>query len=207
MIAFLVFQQQELMHSYGVDSSERRAIPFVLAGISILLSWFGYRILQILPSFFPQIVAVHQFQIPWWISAPSALALYGILYSLFDRFFGGGSFCRSVRLSIHQTWNVISICADGENVYSQSLMASLNSINPDRIVLSYQYLLKLKPHFSKDNSMHYGTSQLMIEMKGAVVKEPIVGEYYTDRGRQSFGEIFLSRTSPERIGTDIANAS
>ena len=93
----------------------------------------------------------------------------------------------------------MSVCLDDDYVYSESLMACLVSTNPDRKNLKYEYLLKLKPHASKDNHMHYGTCHLMVELERGRVREPIIGDYYTDRGRQSFGEIFLFRSSQPEL--------
>src|SRR6266849_5071916 len=63
------------MHGYSTDSGERRVVPLLLASVAIALGWVSSRIL-----------AVTNLVVPWWLDAPSSLAFYGALNSLFDRY-------------------------------------------------------------------------------------------------------------------------
>ena len=62
------------MHPYATDSSERKQVPLILAGFAIAAAWGLTRLLMVL-----------DFQIAWWIDAPSTMLFYGIFYTLFDK--------------------------------------------------------------------------------------------------------------------------
>jgi hypothetical protein len=64
------------MHGYSTDSGEKKIVSLLLASGAIALAWVSSRIL-----------AVMHISMPWWLDAPSSLAFYGALYSLFDRYF------------------------------------------------------------------------------------------------------------------------
>src|SRR5258708_37900032 len=62
------------MHGYSTDSDERRVVPLLLAFFAISLAWLSSKLL----------VVIH-LSMPWWVDAPSLMAFYGVLYTLFDR--------------------------------------------------------------------------------------------------------------------------
>src|SRR5260370_25003573 len=62
------------MHGYSTDSSERRIVPLSLALLAIALAWVTSKSL-----------ATAHLSLPWWADAPSSMAFYGVLYTLFDR--------------------------------------------------------------------------------------------------------------------------
>src|SRR5438093_12377362 len=76
------------MHGYSTDSSERRIVPLLLALLAIALAWATSRFL-----------AAAHLSVPWWVDAPSSIAFYGALYTLFDRFLWRSSFVHKVGLA------------------------------------------------------------------------------------------------------------
>ena len=62
------------MHTYSIDTEERKNILFFLAVISIIFSWSFYKIL-----------GYYQIFLPWWIESPSVLFFYGLLFVIFDK--------------------------------------------------------------------------------------------------------------------------
>jgi len=62
------------MHSYCIDTNERKNVILMIVIISIVLNMSlikyidGYNII-----------------IPWWIESPSVFLVYGILYKFFDK--------------------------------------------------------------------------------------------------------------------------
>ncbi len=63
------------MHGYSTDASERRIVPLYLALLAIALAWVTSKSL-----------ATAHLSVPWWADAPSSIAFYGVLYTLFDKY-------------------------------------------------------------------------------------------------------------------------
>src|SRR5260370_30832595 len=76
------------MHGYSTDSSERRIVPLLLALLAIALAWATSKIL-----------AATHLGVPWWMDAPSSMAFYGALYTLFDRYLWRNSFAHKLGLA------------------------------------------------------------------------------------------------------------
>ena len=196
------------MHPYATDSDERRLIPFLLAGLAMVGAWAAG----------PLLGWVHV-QMPWWLQAPSALGLYGTLYEVFDRTvwrwtlfnriglvklpnlngrwlgrvttsFDEHASSHPVHVNIRQTWTKLCIELDGKDSRSHSLVAGLVVQDSPVPVLSYQYLNEPQPDATPTMAMHYGTALLRL-----VTMTSLEGQYYSGRGRGTFGSIGLSKTA------------
>jgi len=62
------------MHTYSINTEERKNILLFLAVVSIIFSWSFYKIL-----------GYYQFSLPWWIESPSVLFFYCLLFMIFDK--------------------------------------------------------------------------------------------------------------------------
>jgi hypothetical protein len=194
------------MHPYSTDSNERKIIPFLIAGAAIATAWGLASLLR-----------WARIEIPWWLDAPSALSIYGILYALLDRKLWRLSFLHrvglvkvpilegrwqghittsfdehgvrhAVQVRITQTWTGLNFSLQGRDSKSHSLVAALMVEAPQGPVLSYQYLNEPLPQAKETMQIHYGTARLTLASSGK-----LNGEYYSGRGRQNVGSIELER--------------
>jgi hypothetical protein len=192
------------MHEYSINSKERLHVPFYLAVISIGL----IHILKVIIN------------LPEWIPIPSAFAIYGGLYKLFDKYIWKWKWLRSTgliqtpnmngnwmmettssltdykityegRLCIGQTWTRISLFFEGSNATSTSQMASIAIQNHSLFALEWEYLSRKKPEYSREDYMHYGITRL--QWTGSDSMNTLEGDYYTDRSRHNYGEVKIKK--------------
>lgn len=193
------------MHSYSIDTQERKNILLFLAAISIFLSWSVYRVLN-----------NYQIILPWCVEIPSILFFYGLLFVIFDKW--GWNIFRKIgfvktpnlngkwdghlktsfnehasgikaTLKIFQTWTKIKITLLTEQSSSYSETASFVIEAPEGKYLSYQYINEPKPNSTKTMSIHRGTVRILFNEK----ENTLVGEYYSGRDRQNFGSLNFKR--------------
>jgi hypothetical protein len=194
------------MHGYSTDSGERRVVPLLLAFVAIALAWLSSRIL-----------AVTHLSVPWWLDAPSGLALYGALYTLFDRYFWRNgllfklglvripdltgrwhgylvsSFDGHVKrhdlmINIFQSWTRIVIFLTTATSMSRSCAAMIQVDDPEGVALIYQYQNQPLADAMRTMHMHYGTAMLSLSNGGC-----LMGDYYAGRDRRTFGRICCRR--------------
>ena len=194
------------MHGYSTDSDERRVVPLFLALVAISLAWLSSKFL-----------AVIHFSIPWWVDAPSLMAFYGALYTLFDRHLWRNSFvCKSglVRIpnlagcwrgylissfdghakrhnlviNIFQTWTQLAVFLATTTSISRSCAAVIQVGDPEGVALIYQYQNQPLADATRTMHMHYGTAMLRVSNGGC-----LVGDYYSGRDRRTFGRICCRR--------------
>ena len=92
--------------------------------------------------------------------------------------------------TIEQTWRRILISMEFEDSISTSLGTSfITDTIPPR--LHYYYRNEPKPSAPEEAAVHYGTTDLRYNEDAEVLE----GEYFTDRFRQTSGEIVLERGS------------
>jgi hypothetical protein len=192
------------MTGYGTDSGERTAVPVIIAFVSIAIAWVVGSAL-----------AAANVVIPWYLDAPSPLALFGILMLLFDRWvwrlgvLRAGRLVRvpdltgtwtgtlhtnfdqtprDVTLRIHQTWRTILIVFETNQSRSRSRVAAIFTSDPEGAVLTYQYVND--PNAATDPALqtHLGTSSLRLAGGNR-----LIGDYYSGRGRSTYGEIDVRR--------------
>jgi len=196
------------MHGFSTDSTERRIVPLVLACAAIFLAWLSSKFL----------VAVH-LTVPWWLDAPSLMAIYGALYTLFDRYLWRSRFvcklglvkipdlagrwngyllssfdshAKRHHLIIHifQSWTQITVYLTTVASMSRSCAAVIHVSDPEGALLVYQYQNQPLADAMKTMHMHYGTAMLRLANDGC-----LVGDYYAGRDRCTFGRIFCRRQS------------
>jgi SMODS-associating 2TM, beta-strand rich effector domain len=208
------------MHGYSTDSGERRVVPLLLASAAIILAWVSSRIL-----------AITQLSVPWWLDAPSSLAFYGVLYSLFDTYlwrnglvsklglaripnlagrwngylissFDGHAKRHHFVINIFQSWTHIAIFLTTATSMSRSCAAMIQVDDPDGVALIYQYQNQPLADAMKTMHMHYGTAVLKVSNGDC-----LSGDYYAGRDRRTFGRICCRRqlgsprTDPESVYT------
>jgi hypothetical protein len=193
------------MHSYSIDTEERKSILLFLAIVSIVLTWSFYNLLN-----------YFKFILPWWVENPSVLFFYGLLFIIFDRwiwkFFRRINFIKvpnlfgewngylktsfdehsskiKATLRIFQTWTRIKILLTTEHSISHSETASIVMATPEGKYLSYQYINEPKSDAVKTMSIHRGTVRLLFNEK----ENTLIGEYYSGRDRQNFGSLNFKR--------------
>jgi len=194
------------MHSYSIDTEERKNILLALAIISIFLSWGLFKVLN---NF--------KISLPWWVESPSVLSFYGLIFVIFDRWvwklfrkysliktpdlngewkgylkssFDDHAAQITATLRIFQTWTKIKIMLNTELSVSQSETASIIIDAPEGKYLSYQYINEPVASAVKTMSIHRGTSRLLFNEKD----DTLVGEYYCGRNRENFGSLNFMRT-------------
>lgn len=205
------------MHTYATDANDRESIPLWLAALAVAATLFLNYLLKAL-----------NFQVPWWIDAPSVMGFYGLLYELFDnllwrlRFkaihlseipnlrgtwvgvvkssYGGGTETRGVILYVRQTWSKLSVQVETETSRSFSTMAVVNTSNSSEPGLKYEYINEPGTFSVQTMQTHRGTANLRLTPDGAILK----GEYYTGRGRQNIGDMVFHKISTQFLTRETA---
>jgi len=192
------------MHSYSIDSNERPTIYLILAAISILATFT-------LNLIFGKL----NLTIPWFVETPSVMSIYGLLCLCFTKVFwklnllhkiglvntpvligkwngevqssfDQHSSKQEVVIEIKQDWTNIQICLRGKNSNSKSQNASITV--QDGLRLTYDYLNEPSPDANQNMNIHRGTAILELSSDGS-----FEGEYYSGRGRQSFGRLKMEK--------------
>jgi len=193
------------MHPYSIDTKERRNIYFVLAIISIILSWILNRILLNC-----------NVELPWWAESPSVLLFYSLTYTVFNKWgwkifnkigliktpnisgnwtghlqtsFDEHSSEIEANLTIFQNWTKIKIILKTEESTSRSETASIITDVPEGKYLNYQYINEPKSYSANTMHIHRGTTRLLYDDN----EESLIGEYFTGRDRQNFGSFNFSK--------------
>jgi hypothetical protein len=200
------------MHSYQIEEDIK--VRKIL--IAVIISIFAAYTLSVILRAYPKISL-------WWIDYPSVLGFYGIFIWLFDNYFWksnliqnwswlctpnlGGVWDVEIRSSfdnfetpvqckmyIKQTGSKILISLDTETSISHSVHAAiLNSEKLHDYELMFNYINEPKGDSKSSLNIHYGTSWLQIspDQSGD-------GEYFTGRGRQTFGRIKITKKSEQK---------
>jgi hypothetical protein len=210
------------MHGYSTDSGERRVVPLLLASAAIALAWVSSRILS-----------VTHLLVPWWLDAPSSLALYGTLYALFDSYlwrnglvsklglvripnlagqwrgyllssFDGHQKRYHIVITIFQSWTHIAVFLTTATSMSRSCAAVIQVDDPEGVALIYQYQNQPLADAMKTMHMHFGTAMLRVSNDDC-----LVGDYYAGRDRRTFGRIYCRRQlrSPQTDAESVHTAS
>ena len=201
------------LHSYELEG--RGKVNVALAVLSVSLVW----LLDVGLS-------VANFEPQWWVSVPSFAGFYSVLYWLFDSHiwrwrlwwhlgllrvpdlngvwagsvdssYGPKGSTHAVSISIAQKWSKLLVRFETEQSQSHSMSGTLrvtDVVNPE---LSYLYINRPKSPAPETMEIHRGTATL--ELKGDVLE----GDYYTGRGRMTFGSIRLTRIKNVRCGRKI----
>ncbi|MCY4436194.1 MAG: hypothetical protein OXE05_02530 [Chloroflexi bacterium] len=191
------------VHPYQADSREWVLVS--LAIVSVLLVW----LLDVgLDSI--------SFEPPWWISAPSFVGIYTLLYKVFDLHLWRLGLLRSLKLVevpdlngkwsgwvksshtqstvanpvsvyIRQSWSKIVFRLETEHSRSNSIAAAIRTDDLPYPEFVHLYVNEPKSTALDTMNIHKGTATL--ELKGTILE----GEYYSGRGRREFGTLRLCR--------------
>jgi len=192
------------MHAYSTDSDERRVVPLLLALVAISLAWLSSKLL-----------ALTHLSVPWWVDAPSLMAFYGALYTLFDKRLWRNAFvCKlglvkipnlagcwrgylissfdgkrhNLVINIFQTWTQLAVFLATTSSISRSCAAVIQVGDPDGVALIYQYQNQPLADATRTMHMHFGTAMLRVSNEDC-----LVGDYYSGRDRRTFGRICCRR--------------
>lgn len=206
------------MHSYASDSIDRRVSPWVIAVLSVAITYL-----------FNLTAKALNITIPWWCEAPSVMSVYGLLYILYNRWVWRWSFgpfqlsripnCNGTwygeatsthdggtifagMLTVHQTWTKIAVQFRTSSSISYSRMAALNVTPGASEGLIYEYTND--PHATAAESMHAhrGFIFLKLSTDGCCLE----GDYYTGRDRANQGRLKLQRVARKILSLSQAKA-
>lgn len=198
------------MHQYSTDSGERLWVPIrigIAAVVVVYLVQWGLAAAEVSP--------------PWWLAAPGILGTYWGLFGLFDRWLwrmplvravasvripdlqgswsgtveqtsGEGSSQRQATVDIKQRWSSISIALKTGESTSMSHVAGFETEQAGEAALVYEYLNEPRADAVETMATHRGFARVKLELSGPQVTR-LNGDYYTGRGRETFGVINLSR--------------
>lgn len=193
-------------HTYSTDSRERERVLLGLALLAVGAAWCLSHVLH-----------VTKVAVPWWLDAPSTMGFYGIFFKLFDSYAWRVDFLRRVgvlevpvlagewtghvissfddhkkpyrvKVQIGQTWTHIMVTLSSDSSLSHTLTAAIEVHAPEGVVFSYQYENQPKPDAVKTMEIHVGTARLVYTPENS-----LEGYYYSGRGRQEHGKLFLER--------------
>jgi len=192
------------VHAYATDTTDRKVLPVIIGIIAVAIA-----------------VAIHsvlthwRIVIPWFMDFPSILALYWLLYALWNavvwRWRVGpwnlsqipdlsGSWAGSLtslpenrelkcELRIKQTWSAMSLEMRTATSTSWSTMAAVFSKGSPHFGVRYEYTNEPGVLSEPAMQIHKGTAQLRYLPEGNRLK----GDYYTGRGRSTFGSLEFAR--------------
>lgn len=185
------------MHEYATDASDRSRAPIIFAVISVVIAiWIHSRNLPV----------------PWWVETPSYMAIYGIIYQVYERFlwrwFSGipdlrGTWKGMIRsnynggtgipasLHIQQNWKHICVRIKTGDSWSSSTMAALNTDSAREPGLKYEYLNEPNIRSVSTMQIHRGTARMRLLPD----KVRLEGEYYTGRERMNTGSLEFKHVS------------
>jgi hypothetical protein len=185
----------------------------VLSAVSLAVVWA-----------FNGIVKAFWREVPIWIETPSVVAVLVALYALFDRHLWSWPVFRMFRvvdfpdlrgrwtgrvrstdsreaeavLEIDQTASKVIVSLYTEGSQSVSQIADFKPATNGALQLHYSYRNEPAPHSPGSMQIHVGTGALTYFEDMNVLE----GEYYTGRGRQTYGTMrfqFDSRTVLRRF--------
>ena len=161
----------------------------------------------------------------WWIETPGALAIVGILYSLFDKYFWSWKIFRVLgivdfpdlrgrwageiissykdeetniltRLEIFQTASVLVVSLYTSDSYSVSSSASIIKGDDGFDILRYGYVNYPLAISVDTMKIHHGFASLKFFQD---INE-LRGEYFTSRDRGTYGTMRFQYENSKRIG-------
>ena len=206
------------MHSYASDSYDRKVAPWVIVGIAVVVA-FAYS----------AVVAWRKIEVPWWVETPSIMLVYGIVYWLYNnrawkwRLWGwrlseilefSGTWFGDIHsnhaegtklqgmMHVHQTWTDLCVEFDFQESRSYSVMAAVNVTPGSTEGLTFQYTNAPRHDATAAMNMHVGFNHFRLSPDGKALE----GDYFSGRGRQTFGWMKLVRIGQERVTYEQAEA-
>lgn len=205
------------MHSYATDAKDRELIPLWIAATAVAASLFLSSSLKAL-----------NWEVPWWVDAPSVMGFYGLFYQWFDKFlwyqkigfisfssipnlqgtwvgiihssYGGGIDVPGIIIYVRQSWSQINIRLVTEKSSSYSIMAAVNTQESSEPSLKYEYMNEPSALAEETMQSHRGTANLRLSSDG----NSLQGDYFSGRGRQNIGTMEFKLISREYLPRDEA---
>ena len=204
------------MHAYASDSIDRKVVPWVIAAVAVATAYL-----------YSGIITWLKWEIPWWVEAPSILSVYGLGHWVYSRHvwrrhvlglklssipdFSGTWFGRlessdphvaelAGMMTIHQTWTNICVEFECEKSRSFSLMAVVNVTPGMTEGLTFEYANSPRHDATETMNAHVGLNHLRLSPGG----ETLEGDYFSGRGRQTFGRMTLRRVGVDRMSFERA---
>jgi hypothetical protein len=194
------------VHGFNIDTDERRNVVFALAVLGVGAAYGLNRLLD-----------VTEMTIPWWFDAPASFGFFGLFYWLFDQWVWRLPVWRTLRListpdlsgrwsgyitsshdlgtdhkvtvDISQSWTGISVVLTGAGSRSYSTTAVLRAKAPGGPELTHTYRNEPLARAVGTMNIHHGTATMRLTDD----HRSLEGDYYTGRGRETYGSIKLQR--------------
>jgi hypothetical protein len=197
------------MHEYIVSNHDRKFTYYffaILSGIVAIGATFALKAISDASGIV--------------IAAPSGIALYGLLFFLFDQFFWKWPYLYKLGLvkipdlngdwkaeisssatgnkieaavKINQTYCKIRIHLETDKSDSLSHMAAIDMATPNMFTLRYEYSAEFRRNNAAEILRHYGVTSVKLKSDDHRLLEKHSANYYTEQGRDSHGEITFSK--------------
>lgn len=106
-------------------------------------------------------------------------------------------------MRIRQTWTRMDIELETNQSVSRTTMSALYEEQPGDAGLKYEYVSEPRNLSIQTMQTHRGVCKLTISLNSKV--HQLSGDYFTGRGRETYGEIMLKRVSSKNLNFDEAN--
>ncbi len=198
------------MHAYSVWSDEHKVVLFWIATISVAAAsavHFAFTVIPVgitAPSAFVIYgVLLFGFDNQFWkwrflrkIGLVRTPNFNGLWDGTFNSSLTQGR-SQTGTLEVSQTWTKIILVFEGVDNRCYSQMASVTSISPNRWKFSWQYQSTMKDRRNAEDvgvdRIHYGTSIIVATAGGHESPHQMMGHYYTDENRKSYGQATFNK--------------
>jgi hypothetical protein len=206
-------------HPYATDSKEREQLPVWIAILAIVIS-YGLHIA--VDHFYPRL--------PWYVDLWSPVALYGIIYGMFDRHawrwhvwrqiglvtipdlnghyagsmtssYDNHQVSRPCEFDINQTWTTIAVRGQFERSSSFNMITGVSVLDTVLPRLTYEYYNV--PADAAPPAMHPHDGTMWFDIDGHDLK----GNYYTGRGRNTTGTVVVTRMHKSAVAAEHDHTS
>lgn len=202
----LTRQVRDALHAYSREFDDCKFVHVSIAAVSAVLAFLinsalfslDWRIVGSV-SFFA-LFAIFEFLYARWIWR---LSLRFRMFRVRDFSgewvgqleVGSGDSKYPAKLTIRQDWRKIIVGFDGADAEGKSFGASIffDRLGDERLELAYLYYARSKNLAARHYFDHYGTAILYYDEK----EDCLVGEYFTEKSRNSFGRMRLLRVHSE----------
>lgn len=198
------------MHEYSISHHDRKNVYYFIAALSGSL---GTLVAYLVGAF------QHTYGVA--VAAPSGLAVFGLIFLLFDNVVWHWSFLYrfgivkipnlngfwdaeinssqnsgagiKAAISIHQTYSKIRIRLETGKSYSLSQMAAFEMADPTYFCLRYEYSAEYQRDQNEKILRHYGVTCLRLKSLDHNFSAQQSATYYTEQGRDSHGTIVVKK--------------
>jgi len=157
------------------------------------------------------------FELPIWIETPSILGIFYLGIYVYSNYLWKIKYVKYLRLplipNLNGVWDAVLISSYNQKIIkakvkiihsystftmiletdestSNTNIAYFDLEDPHNMTITYNFLSKPKGNAAQTMNIHEGTATLIIDEKQTALQ----GTYYTGRGRQTYGDINLTRS-------------